>query len=63
MPGLRSIGSGFAEITVTRRLFRDGTSEYLINKAPCRLRDITEFFLGTGVGTRPTRSSSRAASA
>src|SRR6266851_2926138 len=34
--------AGFAEITVTRRLFRDGTSEYEINKAPCRLLDITE---------------------
>src|SRR6267378_4260326 len=44
--------AGFAEITVTRRLFRDGTSEYEINKAPCRLLDITELFLGTGVGTR-----------
>src|SRR5712691_3602480 len=44
--------AAFAEITVTRRLFRDGTSEYEINKAPCRLLDITELFLGTGVGTR-----------
>jgi chromosome segregation protein len=44
--------AGFAEITVARRLFRDGTSEYEINKAPCRLLDITELFLGTGVGTR-----------
>src|SRR5437868_7023064 len=44
--------AGFAEITVTRRLFRDGASEYEINKAPCRLLDITELFLGTGVGTR-----------
>ncbi|HWE22331.1 MAG TPA: chromosome segregation protein SMC, partial [Myxococcales bacterium] len=44
--------AGFADITVTRRLFRDGTSEYEINKAPCRLLDITELFLGTGVGTR-----------
>src|SRR4051794_5622655 len=42
----------FSEITVTRRLHRDGTSEYLINKTPCRLRDITDFFLGTGVGAR-----------
>src|SRR5437868_9541141 len=42
----------FSEITVTRRLFRDGTSEYLLNKTPCRLRDITDFFLGTGVGAR-----------
>ena len=43
---------GFAEITVTRRLFRSGDSEYAINKTPCRLLDITELFLGTGVGTR-----------
>ncbi len=44
--------AGFAELTVTRRLFRNGDSEYYINKAPCRLLDITELFLGTGVGTR-----------
>ncbi len=43
---------GFPEITVTRRLFRSGESEYLINKTVCRLLDITELFLGTGVGTR-----------
>lgn len=42
----------FAEIAVTRRLFRDGTSEYLINKTQVRLRDVTELFLGTGVGTK-----------
>jgi chromosome segregation protein len=42
----------YAEITVGRRLFRDGTSEYYLNKTPCRLRDVTEFFLGTGIGTR-----------
>ena len=42
----------FTEVTVTRRLFRDGTSEYYINKTPCRLRDITELFMGTGIGTR-----------
>src|SRR6476646_9255896 len=44
--------AGFPEITVTRRLFRNGESEYLINRAPCRLLDITEVFLGTGVGTK-----------
>ena len=43
---------GFPEIAVTRRLFRSGESEYLINKTACRLLDITELFLGTGVGTR-----------
>jgi len=42
----------YPEIAVTRRLFRDGTSEYLINKVQVRLRDITELFLGTGVGTK-----------
>jgi len=42
--------AGFPEITVTRRLFRNGDSDYLINKAACRLLDITELFLGTGVG-------------
>src|SRR2546423_8400141 len=44
--------AGFGEITVTRRLFRNGDSEYEINKTACRLMDITELFLGTGVGTR-----------
>ena len=39
-----------SEITVTRRLFRSGESEYLINKVPCRLRDITDLFLDTGIG-------------
>ncbi|MFL5318097.1 MAG: chromosome segregation protein SMC, partial [Myxococcaceae bacterium] len=44
--------AGFPEVTITRRLFRDGTSEYLINKTICRLLDVTELFLGTGVGTK-----------
>jgi len=44
--------AAFGEITVTRRLFRSGESSYEINKAACRLLDITELFLGTGVGTR-----------
>jgi chromosome segregation protein len=40
----------YNEITVTRRLYRSGESEYLINKIPCRLRDITDLFLDTGIG-------------
>ena len=40
----------YGEITVTRRLYRSGESEYLINKVPCRLRDITDLFLDTGIG-------------
>ena len=40
----------YEEITVTRRYFRAGDSEYMINRKPCRLRDITELFLNTGIG-------------
>jgi chromosome segregation protein len=42
----------FSEISVSRRLFRSGESEYLINKVPSRLKDVTDLFLGTGVGHR-----------
>ncbi|HEY2953318.1 MAG TPA: AAA family ATPase, partial [Verrucomicrobiae bacterium] len=40
----------YDEVTLTRRIFRDGGSEYFINKTPCRLKDIQQLFLGTGVG-------------
>ncbi|HNQ90022.1 MAG TPA: chromosome segregation protein SMC [Verrucomicrobiota bacterium] len=40
----------FEEVTITRRVFRDGGSEYFINKTPCRLKDIQQLFAGTGVG-------------
>jgi chromosome segregation protein len=42
----------FAEIQVTRRLYRDGESEYLLNKTPCRLLDVAELFMDTGIGAR-----------
>jgi chromosome segregation protein len=44
--------AGPAEVVVTRRLYRGGESEYLLSGVPCRLRDIVEFFLGTGVGSK-----------
>ncbi len=40
----------YSEITVTRRVYRSGESEFLINKSPCRLRDIHELFMDTGIG-------------
>jgi len=41
----------FEEVQVTRRVYRSGEGEYLINKAPCRLRDVQELFMDTGIGT------------
>ncbi|MFN3649541.1 MAG: chromosome segregation protein SMC [Armatimonadota bacterium] len=46
----RALPLDFTEITVTRRLYRSGESEFRINQVPCRLRDIYELFLDTGVG-------------
>src|ERR1043166_1511388 len=40
----------YNEVTVTRRVFRDGGSEYFINRTQCRLKDVHELFMGTGVG-------------
>jgi len=40
----------FSEVTITRRVYRSGESEYFINKTPCRLKDINDLFMNTGVG-------------
>ena len=40
----------FSEVKITRRLFRDGESEYMINGARCRLKEINDLFVGSGVG-------------
>ncbi|MFA6309701.1 MAG: chromosome segregation protein SMC, partial [Clostridia bacterium] len=40
----------YTEVTITRRVFRSGESEYFINKTSCRLKDINELFLDTGIG-------------
>jgi chromosome segregation protein len=40
----------FAEVQITRRVFRTGEGEYFINRVPCRLRDIHELLLDTGIG-------------
>src|SRR5512143_3532169 len=42
----------FKEITIARRLYRNGDSEYLINKIPCRLKDIRDLLMDTGIGSR-----------
>jgi chromosome segregation protein len=41
---------GYDEVTLTRRIYRDGGSEYFLNRTACRLRDIQQLFMGTGVG-------------
>lgn len=40
----------YAEVVVTRRIYRSGESGYFINKVPCRLKDIVELFMDTGIG-------------
>ncbi|RMF22293.1 MAG: chromosome segregation protein SMC, partial [Deltaproteobacteria bacterium] len=51
-PAVAALLRDAPEIEVRRRLYRSGESEYFLNGRPCRLRDITDLFLGSGVGNR-----------
>jgi chromosome segregation protein len=44
--------AAYNEIQIARRLYRTGESEYLLNKTPCRLKDVHDFFRDTGIGTK-----------
>jgi chromosome segregation protein len=44
------LGTAYNEVCITRRVYRDGRGEYLLNKTVCRLRDIQELFMDTGIG-------------
>ncbi|HOQ75653.1 MAG TPA: chromosome segregation protein SMC [Thermoclostridium sp.] len=46
----RALPIDFSEVTISRRMYRSGESEYAINKTPCRLKDINELFMNTGAG-------------
>ena len=47
----KELGTDYHEVTITRRVYRDGTGEYYINKQPSRLKDVQHLFMGTGIGT------------
>src|SRR4029453_11220574 len=44
------LGLDWHEVTIARRVYRDGGSEYFLNKTPCRLKDIHQMFMDTGIG-------------
>ena len=46
----KDLGVAWNEVTITRRVFRDGQGEYFLNKTPCRLKDIHQLFMDTGIG-------------
>ena len=47
----KELGTDYHEVTITRRVYRDGSGEYFLNKQPCRLKDIQHLLMGTGIGT------------
>jgi chromosome segregation protein len=47
----KELGTEYHEVTVSRRVYRDGTGEYFLNKTKCGLKDIKRLFMGTGIGT------------
>ena len=47
----KELGTEYHEVTITRRVYRDGSGEYFINKQACRLKDVQHLFMGTGIGT------------
>ena len=47
----KELGTDYHEVTITRRVYRDGSGEYFINKQQSRLKDVQHLFMGTGIGT------------
>ena len=47
----KELGTDYHEVTITRRVYRDGSGEYFINKQASRLKDVQHLFMGTGIGT------------
>src|ERR1700758_767692 len=46
----KDLGVEYNEVNITRRVYRDGRSDYLLNRVPCRLKDIQMLFMDTGIG-------------
>ena len=47
-----ALATDYSDVVISRRVFRDGDTEYLINNSPCRLKDVRELLLDTGVGPK-----------